>query len=83
MRADGNTNRPTYDSGSQVSRKASKRPYFLPLQIDHIHIIKTTELTAAHLGADGTLRTSEAAGALFRATTHRPSLDSGSGQCVP
>lgn len=48
------------------------------LQIDHIHIIKTTELTAASLGPDGSIATRAAADALFRTMQRRPSLDRGS-----
>ena len=55
----------------------------IPPQIDHIHIIKTTELTAASLGPDGSLQSRPAADVLFRTTTqHRASLDAGGGRQV-
>jgi hypothetical protein len=50
------------------------------LQIDHIHIIKTTELTAASLGPNGSIAPRAAADALFRTTQRRTSLDRSTGK---
>jgi SUMO ligase MMS21 Smc5/6 complex component len=65
----------------QIARSASgvceKR---MRLQVDHIHIIKTTELTAASLGPNGSIAPRAAADTLFRTTQRRTSLDRSSGK---
>ncbi len=64
------------------SRLANLQRLPLPSQIDHIHIIKTTELTAAVLGPEGTVRSHVAAEALFRTMPRRASLDQTGNRCT-